>query len=512
MPVSFSNIPQNIKQPLYWVELDSSMAGLPTSRQPALLVGQMLSAGNATPNVPIAIGTLAQARRRFGVGSMLARMFDVFMRNNVAHEMWALPLVEPSGGVKATGTITVTTQQTAGGTLHLYIAGQLVTVGVAAGDTKVQLAAKIMVAINDVNDLPVTATMVSGDHEVVTLTCKWKGSTGNDIDMRDNFRGTIGGERMPEGLLLTYSNSGKLTGASGEPSVTNGIANLSDEPFEYVALPFTDGTTIDAFATEYGFDDSGRWGWMRQQYGIIFSARRDEYSDLITWGETNNEATISFMGVDTDSPTPVWEWAAAYTGKAARAFLNDPARPLQTLELVGIKPAREHMRFSIGELNALAGSGIATQKTGPNKLPMIQRETMAYQLNLYGQGDDAYELATTLATLATLIRNQRQAITSKYPRHKLADDGTRFGVGQKIVTPSIIKAELVAQYRIDEFNGLVENLRAFKQALIVERDSNNPNRLNVLYPPDLINQLRVFAVLAQFRLQYDRGIDLQIAA
>jgi hypothetical protein len=32
----------------------------------------------------------------------------------------------------------------------------------------------------------------------------------------------------------------------------------------------------------------------------------------------------------------------------------------------------------------------------------------------------------------------------------------------------------------------------------------------VLYPPDLINQLRVFAVLAQFRLQYDRGIDLQI--
>jgi phage tail sheath gpL-like len=43
--------------------------------------------------------------------------------------------------------------------------------------------------------------------------------------------------------------------------------------------------------------------------------------------------------------------------------------------------------------------------------------------------------------------------------------------------------------------------------LIVERDSNDPNRVNVLYPPDLINQLRMFAVLAQFRLQYNRGID-----
>jgi hypothetical protein len=33
----------------------------------------------------------------------------------------------------------------------------------------------------------------------------------------------------------------------------------------------------------------------------------------------------------------------------------------------------------------------------------------------------------------------------------------------------------------------------------------------VLYPPDLINQMRIFAVLAQFRLQYNRGIDTEIA-
>ena len=78
------------------------------------------------------------------------------------------------------------------------------------------------------------------------------------------------------------------------------------------------------------------------------------------------------------------------------------------------------------------------------------------------------------------------------------------------MTPKIIKAELVAQYRIDEFNGLVENGSAFKANLIVERDPNDPNRVNVLYPPDLINQLRVFAVLAQFRLQYNRGVDLGI--
>ena len=96
--------------------------------------------------------------------------------------------------------------------------------------------------------------------------------------------------------------------------------------------------------------------------------------------------------------------------------------------------------------------------------------------------------------MAALLRGQRQVITTKYARCKLANDGTRFGPGQRVATPGIIKAELVSNYRVDMFNGFVEDIRNFKNHLIVERDTNNPNRLNVLYPPDLINQLRIFAV------------------
>jgi phage tail sheath gpL-like len=61
---------------------------------------------------------------------------------------------------------------------------------------------------------------------------------------------------------------------------------------------------------------------------------------------------------------------------------------------------------------------------------------------------------------------------------------------------------LVAQYAALEDQGIVENMDAFKAFLIVERDAVDPNRVNVLLPPDLVNQLRVFAALVQFRLQY----------
>ncbi|HGP1815771.1 TPA: phage tail sheath C-terminal domain-containing protein, partial [Salmonella enterica] len=53
-----------------------------------------------------------------------------------------------------------------------------------------------------------------------------------------------------------------------------------------------------------------------------------------------------------------------------------------------------------------------------------------------------------------------------------------------------------------EREGIVENFELFQQHLIVERNASNSNRLDVLFPPDYVNQLRVFAVLNQFRLQY----------
>jgi phage tail sheath gpL-like len=515
MPISFSAIPSDIKIPLYWVELDPSMAGLPVLGLPALLVGTMISGtggGDATHDVPIAVGSQAQADHHFGQGSELSRMFKAYFANNFANQVYGLPVAEPTAGTAATGTITVTTAPTDAGVISLYIGGQQVAVPIAPSDTVANIAAAIAGAINAEDDLPVTAVAATG---TVTLTCRWKGIGGNDISVMLNYYGAIGGERTPPGLVMTLPTGGMLSGGAGVPTFTNAITNLGEQVFEYVALPYTDSETLMAWETEYGFSDTGRWGWMRQLYGHLFSAKRDTYANLITWGQTRNSGVTSVMAVEALSPSPVYEWAAAYTAKAQRALVNDPARPLQTLSLNQIKLAPLSMqgaRFDALEWQGLASNGLATQKPGSDNQPMIARETTTYQLNLYGNPDTAYELVTTLATLARLIRNQKQAITNKFPRCKLANDGTRFGPGQAIVTPKIIKGELIAEYEVDSYNGLVENTQAFVNNLLVERDSVDPNRVNVLYPPDLINQLRVFAVLAQFRLQYNAIIDPTLGA
>jgi phage tail sheath gpL-like len=508
MPVSFSQIPAEIKVPLYWVEVDPSKAGLPVLKQPALLVGTMLTIGTAAPDIPLVIGSQAQADDAFGQGSELARMFRAFYANNVSGIVYGLGVVEPVAATAATGTITVATAPTEAGTIHLYIGGTHVPVNVGASDTVNEIHTAISFAINDNPDLPVTST---GGPTDVTITAVWKGISGDEISVAMNYYGTVGGESTPVGLDITLPVTGMLTGGAGVPAFDTAIDNLGEHEFEYVAMPYTDATSLTAWEDEYGFSDAGRWGWQRELFGHVFSAKRGTYPNLLAFGETRNSGVMSVLGFEVASLSPAFEWVAAYTGKAQRALLDDPARPLQSLSLNQIKPAPLNSQFRFSELNGLALSGVAIQKTptGSN-VPLLAREQTTYQRNLYGQPDDAYELVTTLATLARLLRNQKQAITSKYARCKLANDGTRFGPGQAILTPGLAKAELVAQYRQDEFDGLVEDTQNFKNNLLVERDTNDPNRLNVLYPPDLINQCRIFAVLAQFRLQYDRGLDSEI--
>jgi phage tail sheath gpL-like len=510
MPISFANIPANIKVPLYWVEIDPSMAGLPTINLRALLAGVMTADGNAPHDIALPIGSQAQADEAFGEGSELARMFKAFFANNFANEVWGLPLQEPSGASAGTGSIGITDAPTAAGTIHLYIAGDHVPVNVATTDTTAGIAQAIADAINADVTLPVTALVSAPGGSDVDLTSTFKSVNANEITVSLNYYGSRGGEQTPVGLGITLPANGFLTGGVGTPDMDTAIINLGEEPFEYVAMPYTDSDSLFAWDQEYGFTDQGRWGWQRELFGHVLSAKRGTYADLLLFGDQYNSGVETIMSFEVASPSPAFEWAAAYTAKAQRALINDPARPLQALTLNQIKAAPIHQRFDFVELNSLASNGLAIQKIGGDNQPMIAREQTTYQVNQYGQPDDAYELVTTLATLAKLLRNQKQAITSKYPRHKLADDGTKFGPGQAIVTPGIIKAELISEYQQDMYNGLVENLAAFKQYLIVERDPNDPNRCNVLYPPDLINQLRIFAVLAQFRLQYDRGIDTQI--
>ena len=248
-------------------------------------------------------------------------------------------------------------------------------------------------------------------------------------------------------------------------------------------------------------DSAGRWSWAKQLYGHVYTAQRGTLGELVALSTARNDQHATIHGFEALCPDPVWNVAAAYAARTAVFISADPARPTQTGELSGITPAPAGERFTLTERQSLLTHGVATAYYGGGA-QRIERAITSYQFNAFDQPDDSYLDSETLHQSAYVIGYLKSRITSKYGRHKLANDGTRFGAGQAIVTPNVIRAELIAGYYALEQLGIVENAEAFAANLIVERSTTNPNRLNVLYPPDLVNQLRIFALQYAFRLQY----------
>lgn len=178
----------------------------------------------------------------------------------------------------------------------------------------------------------------------------------------------------------------------------------------------------------------------------------------------------------------------------------DPARPLHTLQLVGLVAPKLADRFTRAQRDALLRDGIATYTADQAGTCHIERSITTYQTDALGIESIAFLDLETVLTLAYLRASLRVRIATKFPRHKLADDGTAYGAGQAIVTPRVIRAEVIALAREWELAGLVEGLDQFVEDLIVERDAGDPNRINALVPPDVVNQFRSFAAAIQFRL------------
>lgn len=486
--VAFNSIPTGLRVPFVAVEFDNSRAQQGPALLPyrVLLIGQKTAAGSAQADSLHRVTSADQVALLAGRGSILHRMALAYFAGNSFTETWIGVLADAAAGVEATGTITVSGTATASGTISLYLGGMLVAVPVAKGNTASQIASSIATNIGLYGDLPVTATAAEA---VVTITFRNKGSVGNEFDIRVNYQD---GEALPAGVGLEI---GAMADGATDPQLAGLIAALGDEWFQVWAAPYTDVASLTAIEGEL----ASRFGPMRMIDGVCFTAKAATHSELATLGYSRNSPHVSIVATN-ESPTPPMEVAAHVAGVAAYYGNADPARPFQTLSLPWVKAPAEADRFTIQERNLLLFDGISTLRVAAGGEVQIERLITTYKTTPAGADDTSYLDVTTMLTLLYLRHSFRSRILSRYPRHKLASDGTRFGSGQPVITPKLGKAEALAWFREMEELGLVENFDQFKRDLVVSRNTQDVNRLDFLLPPDLINQFIVGAAQVQFRL------------
>lgn len=491
MTISFNAVPTNIRVPFVYVEFDNSRAVQGPALMPYknLVIGQRLTSGTVPELTPTRVTSAAQAKTYFGAGSMLAHMLERQLANNSITETWAIALDDNGAGASAAGSVLFGGAVTAAGTLYLYIGGRRLTVGVAATDTPDDVATSTAAAITAATDLPVTAAVNGGETKQVDITARHKGEAANGIDIRVNY---YAGEDLPTGLTAAVT---PMAGGTSNPDVSTVWAAIGDEHYHVITMPYTDAANLTALETEL----ADRWGPLRQIEAMAFASATGTHSDLGTLGDSRNSPHLSIMSA-AGSPTPPYEVAAAVAGVVSYHANIDPARPFQTLPLVGVLPPAVTDRFTLQENNLLLFDGISTTSVDAGGVVRIQRVITTYTENAQGAEDISYLDVNTPLTLGYLRYDFRNYILRKYPRHKLADDGTRYGPGQAVITPKVGKAEAIARFRVWEDQGLVENIDQFKNDLICERNESDPNRLDWMLPPDLVNQFRVAGVQVGFLL------------
>jgi phage tail sheath gpL-like len=483
MSVSFDYIPSALRYPGAYIEVDGSAAGLSGDIGAVLIVGQKLASGTAAAGEVTLVASVQDAKAKAGAGSMLHRMVARYRAIDPSLDVYMLPYADNAAGVAATGTLVVTAVPTVAGVLALYIGGDLVTVGVTAGQATTAVATAIAAAINaSTLDLPVTATAATS---TVTLTARHKGTCGNGVDLRMSLYG----EAMPAGLAVTVT---AMTGGAGDPAPGNLTTIIGQRWMNYVVLGMNDAATLLAWHTESQL----RYRPPVQAGFRAFAAHRGDFASAVAYGGAGNYEHISVLSLGLN-PVSTWEAAAIVAAAAAPKLRNNPVESLEGRALTGLIGVTYH---DWTQANSLLYKGMSVLQMTKDGSCSIKRLISMYQYRPDGSADDAYLDINTAEVMERIRYEQRIGAIQRFTGTAAAKSNEGYRPGLRITTEDSVRAYLLSLYEnvLMREKGWVQEYAYYKSTLVVEQDPTNPSRFNFVDQPVVLSPYYILAGRAKF--------------
>lgn len=459
--IDFDAIPGSIRVPGQYIEFNTRNAvqGLPQNPQKVLMVAPMLTAGIQPALEPVQLFSDAEAADLFGQGSLAHLMVRQAFANNPYLDLTVIGIADHSAGVQATATVTLSGTATAPGVAEITIGGKQVSTAVNTGETAATVAGRLKTAITAA-DVTVTA---SGSGAAVTLTAKHKGEIGNESGLTVST-GNTG---------LTYQ-ANAFTGGAKNADIATALSKVAGKHYHIICSPFSDDANAKALSNHITNVSNAI-----EQRGCI---------GVLGMSATLSTATTATGKINDGRITCAWYKgavepngiiAAGYA--AVLAFEEDPAKPLNTLEIKGLAVTPDAQWPLFAECNNALYNGL-TPLTVVNNRVQIMRAVSTYTKSANNTDDPALLDITTIRTLDYVRRSVKERIALRFPRDKLSDR----------LLPKVKSEILDVLIKLDQAE-IIENAEANKGKLVVARAQNDPNRVNAIIPADVVNGLHVFA-------------------
>lgn len=489
------NIPANLTAPIFTFDVQSGGNFQDETR--LILLGHGLASGNLAEGGIALCNTDLDARTLVGAGSMLESMFLAARKNAPAQEIWIGRVAD--SGTAEQRTITIGNVPPEGGQGVIQIAGEDIAIEVVPGTSANTLATVLSDAVNRYynrishRSLPFTATAAAN---VVTLTARHKGTYAAGLDIFVPVLDRVNAFKD----LLTFAVA---VAGVGAPSLANILAAMNDDPFEIIVSAFGDATNLGLLDSFLGAV-SGRWSYAKQIYGHAFYPKTDTSTNLVAFANARDTWHLTMIPMFSNGgfAVPDYQWVAAFVARVS-AWLGggangDVSRNQTGLVVEDVIAPRDRLYWmDYPTRNALLQNGVSTWSVNRNGDVTIDK-LVTHQQTTNGAPDTTFRDVQRVFQLTYALKRFRTDLAYEHSNKAIADDNP--GNLEAISTVRDIKATLYHSYR--SMRGVLENAAAALEAMVVTRDTDNPNRVNARLPMDFINALDIFAGLARVYSQF----------
>ena len=308
--------------------------------------------------------------------------------------------------------------------------------------------------------MPVSATAEQGS---LKLTARSKGAIGNEISLACDMGAS--------GLAGSIT---AMTNGAQNADIAAALDKVAGKHYHIIVSPFNDVPNAKALSQHItqvsnAIEQRGCIGVMglrgTMPQGASLTAQLNDGRITCAWYKGADEA----CGII----------AAGYA--AVLAFEEDPARPLNTLEIKGLDITPDAQWPLFNECNNALYNGLTPLTIVAGKV-QIMRAVSTYTKSAANVDDPALLDITTIRTLDYTRRAIKERIALRFPRDKLSDR----------LLPKL-KSEILDVLLKLEQAEIIENAEANKGKLIVSRSLQDANRVNAVIPADVVNGLHVFA-------------------
>ena len=429
-------------------------------------------------------GTSSSVAERYGYGSPLhLAVMQLFpMTGNAASfPVTIYPVKKKSDATKAAGNILFSGTATAAGRITISIGGNDISFLAAKGDTAAKISAAAIFAINAELSVPVRAG--AGASGSVDLAAKWSGEFGNDIRLSCDCEA--------DGITVTVT---AMTSGSGVPDISDALSAIGEvwETFVLNTFGYKNAALLDTFQA-WGEE---RWSVTNKKPALVCTGCTDDYSVRTAITDARSADFINFLVVSVGSPElPFVVAAKALVSDIVTTADNNPAQNYKG-KLSGLKAGKDAAQESYVVRNNAVGKGSSTNiKTGS----VAELNDIVTMYHPSGEGKyPSRRYVVDLVKLMNIVYNVRLIIES---------DAVK---GAPLVTDDTVtsnEAALQPKTFRTWFSNLADSLadvalitepKFTKKNLSVAISSENPKRIDVVYPVKLSGNVEVASVDLRF--------------